>query len=220
MICTSFSPRSLGEGQALARSCALVEYRLEHWADPLSRLPRLIAGGPPAIITCRTSTDCPPQRALEVLGAALEGGPAFLDLDHREPEPLGSLLLPRLAKGGVRLIRSHHDAGVPGCLTLMDLYQTLARPPADLVKLVVSATNPLAALSCLDLYRDPAPRPVPLICFAMGEAGTFTRPLSVLLGAPFLYARHPHSEATAPGQTDTHAMTLLLNTLRISGESA
>ena len=55
---------------------------------------------------------------------------------------------------------------------------------------------------------------IPLIAFAMGDLGKFTRVSSLFLGAPFMYVAQDFGQITAPGQVPLSEMRKLLEVLR------
>jgi len=207
-VCVSLLPRSLGElrllsGRALELGARIVELRLDG-------LPRVELGEAVRLL------DSLDARRIATLRPVREGGlyagpeeerlktlreagyrADYVDIESDAVEASPGLV-DELRGVGVKVISSRHFLGSsPGRAELRRLIPRWLST-ADLVKVVNSPSKAQEALGLLTLYREPgvAGR---LIAFSMGERWALTRPLSLLLGAPFMYASLPGS-AVAPGQ--------------------
>ncbi|MFN7105332.1 MAG: type I 3-dehydroquinate dehydratase [Pyrobaculum sp.] len=122
--------------------------------------------------------------------------PHFVDVEVASP--LARRLKPR---GGTRVIASrHHFEKTPPLEVLTDWAREAAEV-GDVVKIVTYAHTPQDGLRVLSLIGA-VERPV--VAFAMGPAGVYTRVASVALGSPIAYVSL--GEATAPGQLTLDAL--------------
>lgn len=153
----------------------------------------LTEGARRAIITCHNSAD-----SKSVYMAAIEAGCWAVDVDtERAATSLREVV--EMAKGrGVRVILSRHFDYTPTPEELQHHTHTAFEMGADIAKIITTATTTAEALVPLTLYRKEWSGSV--VAFAMGEAGRFSRRLSLLLGAPYTYVCHPSKGATAVGQ--------------------
>ena len=85
---------------------------------------------------------------------------------------------------------------------------------ADVGKIVVTARHPQEALIPLGLIpwaqKELA---LPLISFAMGGPGVYSRVVAPLLGAPWTYATLAGHHQAAPGQLEAPVLKEILETL-------
>ncbi|HIZ88269.1 MAG TPA: 3-phosphoshikimate 1-carboxyvinyltransferase [Candidatus Coprenecus pullistercoris] len=104
-----------------------------------------------------------------------------------------------------KLILSFHDyQTTPGTDALVKVYKDAVSAGADIVKIVTTAVTAEDALRVLDLYRlrnegKLGRKKVPLIAFAMGDAGRFSRLEALNLGSPFVYCALRRKYILAPG---------------------
>ncbi|MCS7142896.1 MAG: type I 3-dehydroquinate dehydratase [Aigarchaeota archaeon] len=127
----------------------------------------------------------------------LSGRADLVDVEYRLCE-FDPRIVDHLRSNGAMVIASRH---VLTPILKIDQISELAeemRRVADLVKVVYTATNTVVALGIIDLYAKEWAKGR-LISFCMGERWSLTRPLSVILGAPFTYASLDN-EPTGPGQ--------------------
>ncbi|MDJ0274476.1 MAG: type I 3-dehydroquinate dehydratase [Aigarchaeota archaeon] len=97
------------------------------------------------------------------------------------------------------------------------------REHGDLVKVVTRPSSLVGAIATLSLYHSLPWSKGNLIAFSVGKEYAFTRPLSLVLGAPFAYAALQGMEV-APGQMTVeetrraaHSLSELLGAWRYSG---
>lgn len=104
-----------------------------------------------------------------------------------------------------KVILSFHDyEKTPSLDELAKVYKAAVKAGADVVKIVTTAYSTEDALRVLDLYRLKregrlGSGKVPLIAFAMGDTGRFSRLEAVCLGAPFIYCALRKKYVLAPG---------------------
>lgn len=204
--------------RALEEGADLIELRLDALAE-LNLAASVVDGakdlGATVIATVRSREEGGrysggPKPLVEVLRAVSEHAD-LVDLDRtslmiREVRSLASEL------GAERVIASVHlGPGDPSVAELVKLAEVL-RSHGDLVKLVTSPVTAAGAASTLALYREVEWSRGGLVSFSVGERWSLTRPLSLVLGAPFTYAALKGKEV-APGQLSVPETKLLAELL-------
>lgn len=218
-VCGSVLERTV-EGMVRARRRAeeggagVVELRLDG-LEERPRWRRLLGGRLPVILTYRPEREGGlfrggEEERVERLEEGMEEGAPCVDLELSTPPGLRRRILAGARRRGVTVILSHHElSGVPPLRRLAGLVRRMAGE-GEVVKVVAAARSAEEAVRMLELYRTRPP--FPLISFAMGEQGTFTRILSALLGSPLVYASV--GRPTAPGQLDVRTTSKLLEMVR------
>lgn len=118
--------------------------------------------------------------------------PEFIDLEFELAEALGTDEL-----DWSRVICSHHDFS--GAMKdLATLYERLARTPARVIKIAVTANDALDCLPLFHLLERAQQEQRELIAIAMGTSGIATRLLA--RGSFLTYASLERGSGTAPGQ--------------------
>jgi len=145
------------------------------------------------------ASEASPVRRGERLGAALDAGYDFVDLeaarDLADPELLARIPPPR------RILSWH--GGPTSVGLLKERFETLSAVPAHLYKLVPAATQPGEDLAPLLFLHELGRRDV--AAFATGPAGFWTRLVAPRLGAPVVYGSAGETPA-APGQPSVAAL--------------
>lgn len=138
---------------------------------------------------------------------------ACIDIELSTPEHLREKVVSGAKERGVSVIMSHHDfSATPSIDALVGVGKRLAGAGCDIAKIVTFAEEPRDALRVLDFLAEVQGEiSVPVISFAMGEAGRLSRIAAPLLGSPIVYAAV--GEATAPGQFDVATTGRLLREL-------
>jgi 3-dehydroquinate dehydratase-1 len=136
-----------------------------------------------------------------------------VDIELSTPKHLREKVVSGAKKAGMSVIMSHHDfSATPPIDTLVDVARRLAGAGCDIAKIVTFAEEPRDALRMLDfLVKVQGEVSVPVIAFAMGEAGRLSRVAAPLLGSPIVYAAA--GKTTAPGQFDVATTKQLLREL-------
>lgn len=118
---------------------------------------------------------------------------------------------------GTSLLITHHDfKATPSIATLINIAERMVGVGCDIAKIVTFARTPRDALTVLDfLTQVPDSVAVPVIAFAMGEAGRLSRIAAPIFGSPIVYAAA--DETTAPGQFDVETTRLLLHEFGLRG---
>ncbi len=135
---------------------------------------------------------------LSLLMDAVEGGASYVDIEsstrHLEQ------VIETFRKTGAKIILSHHDhSRTPKLSELRSTLAQLQRTKSDLDKIVTTARSPEDNLSILNLLTANQ-RTKPLVSFAMGKPGIWSRIMAPFYGADFTYASLERGLETAPGQ--------------------
>jgi len=209
-ICVSITPDT-SSGLAICSrraeelSADFLEVRfdkLHNYSKALKELSKIET--PPLIATNRPflSHKIPNSRIDEQLfNMLLDGvnaGFEYVDLDF-ETGNLASKL-DQLRRRNAKIILSTHDySRTPNLRQLRSIIETLRSNKPDVCKVITtarSAADNLIVLNALEENHDG----IPLVCFAMGETGVWSRILAPFHGAPFTYASLEKGSETAPGQ--------------------
>jgi len=144
---------------------------------------------------------------------AIELGAACVDIELSTPRQELEEVLRAAREGETSVLLSYHNFdGVPARGDLFERAKRMERVGCDIAKLACFAKRPEEAIEMLNfLVRARDALGVPVIAFAMGEAGKFTRILAPLLGSPLMYAEV--GKATAPGQLSLVEMRRLMDAL-------
>ncbi|MFI3287222.1 MAG: type I 3-dehydroquinate dehydratase [Rikenellaceae bacterium] len=204
MICVSVGDRD--DLRAINSSRAdMVEIRADLCALSVEELKMTLSElEKPCIVTYR-SKDYLSSDVEEVVGAAIDCGVEYVDLGTDMPASIFDRLYERAREKGVKVIVSFHNfEGTNSIEELKELFGWMQDDEASVVKLVCMAHNTEQAVRVMQLYKEA--RYGDLVVFAMGEAGKFTRPLSLDMGAPFVYASMSADCVTAPGQMTVEDM--------------
>ena len=167
------------------------------------------------IITCRSNRaggSKTEKEALELITAAIRHGAKYADIEIEASQDHLEYIKAYATANSCKLIISYHNfTETPSLDELCQIRSLCERKGADLVKIVTTAHSTEDAMRVLSLYnicKDD--NSVPLIAFAMGEAGRFTRISCLDLGAPFTYCSIDGAE-TAPGQYSADEAEQILN---------
>ncbi len=206
---------------AMKQGADLVELRIdslrdrEGWND-------LLRMGPPTIFTNRPKREGGTFRGTEgaridMIVEAIENGVPCVDLELSTTQRLRNRVVKAAKENGVSVLMSHHDfSATPSVEALIGVAKKMARFGGDLIKVVTFANNMAASMRVLDFLIDVQGEvTVPVIAFAMGEAGRISRIASLLMGSPFTYASV--GEPTAPGQLGVVETKQLLLKLTLEG---
>jgi len=200
--------------EAVKRGTQLIELRL----DFLAKTPdfkRLLTGRPcPLIATVRRPEDGGRWAGTEearrmLLRHAVVAGFDWVDLESDVADEI------RRFKGVKRIISYHNLNEVPG--DLENIYQQMCKQDADVVKIAVTAQNPVDNLRVLNLLKDP---PKPTVAFCMGDLGFFSRILAAKFGSPFTYGAFNKEYRIAPGIPSFDELQHVYQFERINAETA
>jgi 3-dehydroquinate dehydratase I len=135
---------------------------------------------------------------LSLLMDAVEGGADYVDIESSTRNL--NQVIEAFRKTGAKIILSHHDySRTPKLSELKSALAKLQRTKSDLYKIVTTARSPEDNLTILNLLTTKQ-RTNPLLSFAMGKPGIWSRILAPFYGADFTYASLKRGLETAPGQ--------------------
>ena len=186
------------------RRSRLSELRGDLCGFSTSQVEELASLNPNLIITCRSNRaggSKTEKEALELLTAAIRHGAKYADVEIEASQDHLEYIKAYAVANSCKLIISYHNfTETPSLDELCQIRTLCERKGADVVKIVTTAHSTEDAMRVLSLYNIRKDGPtIPLIAFAMGEAGRFTRLSCLNLGAPFTYCSIDGAE-TAPGQ--------------------
>ena len=208
-VCVSISstdiPELLGRAQRAERlSADLVEVRLDrlrsyHGLRKIARAVERPIIGTNRPLSEKGSFDRSEAERLRILMEAVDGGFQYVDLE------LTTNKLDRVIKTfrekGAKIILSHHDHfRTPDPAKLASTLLQLQKFKPDVCKIVTTAQIPEDNLTVLSLLKANHQNS-PLVSFAMGNAGVWSRLLAPFYGAHFTYASLERGLETAPGQS-------------------
>ena len=223
-VCVSISATDavelLDKAQRAERSSAdLIEVRL----DALSRnngLAKIAESvNKPLIATKRALSDKgafdgSEDDRLKALVRAVEDGFSYVDLELRTPGLARSISTFR--QKGTKIILSHHDfTRTPSLIELQQIKRELENFHPDLCKIVTTAKSLEDNFTVLSLLAKNCPDSIPLVSFAMGEAGIWSRVIAPFYGAAFTYASLERGSETAPGQPPISDLRTIYRTLHL-----
>lgn len=200
--------------KALAEGADIVELRLDKLEDPTG-WESLLQKDIPTIVTNRSKKEGGhfqgnENERIEVLLDAVETGVSCVDVELSTSKKKLDQILEATDKNDTSLIMSFHDFNkVPTRQELLRKANQMVEAGCDIAKLIGFANEHKDSLKILDfLIQASEDIEVPIITFAMGEKGKFTRVTAPLLGSPITYASI--EEKTAPGQLDISAVNEIL----------
>ena len=180
-----------------------------------SQVEELASLNPNLIITCRSNRaggSKTEKEALELITAAIRHGAKYADIEIEASQDHLEYIKAYAVANSCKLIISYHNfTGTPSLDELFQIRTLCERKGAAVVKIVTTAHTTEDAMRVLSLYNfHKDGHTVPLIAFAMGEAGRFTRLSCLSLGSPFTYCSIDGAE-TAPGQYSADEAEQILN---------
>jgi 3-dehydroquinate dehydratase-1 len=221
MFCLSIGEKTWSKTleaiQKNAHLTHLFEIRLDYLEDDL--LPESISSfilscraerGIPAfkfIFTCRLPEEggkrhVPEEERLRILKHCLEMGAYLVDLEWKALKRF-------IKKHGnppfplARTLVSFHDfERTPNDRALKGLMKSLSQASVKLAKVVCFSEKPEDGLRLLSLIPYGRRLGMEVVAFGMGEKLSWTRIVSLILGAPFTYVSGSKDAGTAPGQLD------------------
>jgi len=207
--------------RAINQGADLIELRIDGLHDSTG-WEKLLPVKVPVILTNRPEREGggfkgDENKRVEVLLQGIARGVSCIDIEFSTPEPLRERVMSQAKKSGIAVLMSHHDFSLtPSIEVLTDMAKRLVGAGCDLAKIVTFAGDRKDALRILDFLAQVQDEvAVPLIAFAMGDAGRITRIAAPVFGSPIVYAAA--GEATAPGQFDVATMKRLLSELISKG---
>ena len=214
MICACIHHKSLQEILDILEDdwVEMAEIRLDSCPLSEEEIRSLFSGSDKALIaTCR-GEDGDWNKVIRRLGAAIEAGAGFADLELEAPVGASKEFRRLCRDNGCQAIRSFHDfGGTPDAGYLMQVMERCFRYGADIAKIVTTCHDAADAERIGGLYGMTtedgiAIEPQRLIAFGMGEAGRQTRLDCLRKGSPLTYCAVDGEEGTAPGQWSVSEM--------------
>jgi 3-dehydroquinate dehydratase type I len=150
---------------------------------------------------------------LSVLMDAVEGGADYVDIENSTRNL--DQVIDTFRKTSAKIILSHHDhIRTPKLSELKLTLAKLQRSKSDLYKIVTTARSPVDNLTILNLLTTDQ-RTNPLVSFAMGKPGIWSRILAPFYGADFTYASLERGLETAPGQPSISELRSIYETIDV-----
>ncbi len=123
-----------------------------------------------------------------------------------------------------KLILSFHDYEVtPSLEALSKIYRQAVDAGADIVKIITTANSSEDVTRVLDLYRvqreGKLGKKVPLIAYAMGDEGKYSRLAALMSGAPFMYCALKEKYKVAQGMFTVDEFLDLPKMEKVAGET-
>ncbi len=123
-----------------------------------------------------------------------------------------------------KLILSFHDyESTPSLDALSKIYRQAVDAGADIVKIITTANRSEDVTRVLDLYRlqreGKLGKRVPLIAYAMGDEGKYSRLAALMSGAPFMYCALKDKYKVAPGMFTVDEFLDLPRIAKVDGEA-
>ncbi|KXA93278.1 hypothetical protein AKJ64_01020 [candidate division MSBL1 archaeon SCGC-AAA259E17] len=200
--------------KSIEEGADLIELRLDKLEETVG-WEKLLREDVPTIVTNRTDKEGghfqgSENERVRILLDAIASGASCVDIELSTPEERRNEILEAAEDRGTSVIISFHDfQGVPPKQDLMRKTESMIEAGCDFAKIVCFANDAQEALEMLDFLILASEKiETPVISFAMGEEGEFTRIAAPLLGSPITYA--PAGENTAPGQMDISTTKNLL----------
>lgn len=141
--------------------------------------------------------------------ALVEQGPTYIDVEVSLPPEFREQIIKKARETGVKTILSYHNYfETPPTEELAKLCHSMQQDGCDLAKVVCKAHNYGECQRLLDCQLGQ----INLVCFAMGQLGSYTRVVSLLYGAPLAYVAL--EKAVAPGQLTYDTFKMIYEVLR------
>lgn len=221
-LCVSLTERTPKECGAFMQSCEadMIEHRMD-FMDSINHLDTIYSiSRKPIIATCRSTREGgyfkgEESQRIHHLLRALYAGASYVDIELDTEPSLTSLVQAEVEETGSQLIVSKHFYdNTPLLAELTETLRAIVAAGADIAKIV---TTPLTAEDCrtvLQLYNVEQREELPLVSFALGNLGKFTRVCALFLGAPFMYVAQDDGVAATPSQIPLSKMKTILEVLR------
>ncbi len=193
----------------------MAEIRLDHTNLTRIETVLLFRSKRDLIATCRLSElseeDCRRRLQWALMASRIKKskGKRYLDIEFDAPGPYRDELISMAKKRGFKVIISYHNySGTDSYERLSEIVSKSKELNADIVKVVTTPKNMQEATRVLKLYKEFPD--IKLVAFCMGPHSSFTRVLSLYLGAPFGYVSLDKGKESADGQYTIQEMEKLL----------
>ena len=196
----------------------IIEHRMD-FMDQITGLGEIYsATETPIIATCRPKEmggnfAGSEQQRITYLLEAIDNGASFVDIEYEVEHNSLKRISDAVSQRNSKLILSKHYTSItPELPDLIDLIGKMEDRGADIIKLVVTPESLSDCRRILQVYSWEGSK-IPLIAFAMGNIGRFTRVSALFLGAPFMYVAQDSGKEAALGQIPLSEMRTILRML-------
>jgi len=210
-----------GTAKAIEQRADIIEIRLDGMRKHMG-WEKLLKVDVPLILTNRAEREGghfkgEERTRVDHLLKGIAGGVACVDIELSTSKPLLGEVVKAAKTQGTSLLITHHDFNeTPSIDSLVSIAKRMADAGCDIAKIVTFAKTHRDALTVLDfLTRVPDSVAVPVIAFAMGDAGRLSRIAAPLFGSPIVYAAA--DKTTALGQFDVETTRRLLREFGLRG---
>ncbi len=205
MICLSIREKGLNNVQDALTKAHFAEIRLDHTDLTREETVNVFRSKKDLIATCRLSQQdvdvCRKRLSWAIMASRTKKsvGKRYLDIEYDAPAEYRDDIIDTARKRGFKIILSYHNhKNTDSYERLCEIYESCRDLGADIIKLITTAQTIHECTRVLRLYKDY--KGVPLVAFCMGETASFTRILSLHLGAPFGYVSLTSGAESAAGQ--------------------
>lgn len=193
-------------------ACVYSREEMKSFISALSAKPRLTVIATNRPVREMGSFAGQEDQRLDMLEEAARSGADWIDLEH----DASVYDICRFQQVGAKVLLSWHSpAGTPSRKILRTKLEEMRKTGADALKIATlaqSGDDNLRVLELIPLAQKEFG--VGLIAFCIGQAGKWSRLVSLLLGSPWAYVQLQGQPATAPGQLLATEMRALIGTLR------
>jgi 3-dehydroquinate dehydratase-1 len=128
------------------------------------------------------------EKRIDYLLNAIDAGCAIVDIEIETSGDLKQRVINRAKEKNCKVIISMHDfKKTPDRRKLLEMMHREREEGADIGKIVTMANSKEDCHRILGLLLEAKKENFPLLAFAMGDLGRFTRIVALLYGAPFMY---------------------------------
>lgn len=172
----------------------LVEHRMD-FMEEIGGLDEIYSSLSMPVIATNRSINCGgrfrggEEERIDHLLDAIDAGCGLVDVEIDTPPELKKALIQRARQRNCRVIISMHDfEKTPSTEKLIAILRNEKEQGADIGKIVTLARSIQDCHRVLGLILGADRLGLPLVAFAMGPLGKFTRIIAPMYGAPFTYA--------------------------------
>lgn len=130
---------------------------------------------------------------------AIKAGCDYIDIELKTDKKTRDEIIKKAKKHGCKVIVSMHDyQKTPNYAQLLQIMQQEKNAGADIGKIVTMANSAEDCQILLDLSIEAKKIDFPILSFAMGDLGRYTRVIAPMMGSEFIYASI--KDKVEPGQ--------------------
>jgi 3-dehydroquinate dehydratase type I len=221
MICIPIMAKDTAEAvEKIARANPLADI-LELRLDVMEsfRLADMVqAASKPVIVTYRSKKEgghgsADDETQAGYLFEAIEAEVDYVDMEYRMPLELRRRILQNRRKTKI-IVSVHILDNTPPHEELEEIFKSLTRTQADIMKIVTRAQQPVDNLRVMDLIPRATGMGLKMIALCMGEKGRISRIASPLLGGYLTFASLDQGEESADGQIPINKMREMMERLK------